>query len=145
MVNNNREFAKLDKNLGANRDTFWTLNDIQNMRNLDDGNIQTKINSLIQYGLNKEQVAKNLKNNAKFRALTKNGMNEFNKIYDTEKEKVDKTNNLVDNIATATEIIGVGVIGIAGIENTIKNSGKKIVKDTVENNAKNKLQMMHMK
>ncbi|WP_180995929.1 hemagglutinin repeat-containing protein, partial [Campylobacter concisus] len=34
---------------------------------------------------------------------------------------------------------GVGKNGIAGIENTIKNSGKKIVKDTVENNAKKQI------
>lgn len=141
IVNNNREFAKLDKNLGANRGEFWTLNDMRNMQNLDDSNhnIQTKINSLIQYGLDKEQVAKNLKNNAEFRALTKDGMNEFNKIYDAEKEKVDKTNTLIDNIATTAEIIGAGVIGVAGIENTIKNSSKKIVKDTVENNVKKQI------
>ena len=141
MINNNREFAKLDKNLGVNRGEFWTLNDMRNMQNLDDSNhnIQTKINSLIQYGLDKEQVAKNLKNNAEFRALTKDGMNEFNKIYDAEKEKVDKTNTLIDNIATTAEIIGAGVIGVAGIENTIKNSSKKIVKDTVENNVKKQI------
>ena len=141
MINNNKEFAKLDKNLGVNRGEFWTLNDMRNMQNLDDSNhnIQTKINSLIQYGLDKEQVAKNLKNNAEFRALTKDGMNEFNKIYDAEKEKVDKTNTLIDNIATTAEIIGAGVIGVAGIENTIKNSSKKIVKDTVENNVKKQI------
>ena len=121
---NNREFSRLDKEKGANRDTFWTLNDIQNMRNLDDGNIQTKINSLIQYGLNKYKIANNLKNTAEFRALTKNGMGEFDKIYDAEKEKVDKTNNLVDTTANTLEItkdvVGGGFIANAGTKGLSK-------------------------
>jgi hypothetical protein len=111
-------------------ESYWTLQDMDRTKDLQSDKASDRIKALIETGNTESEILKQVINDGTLRGLSQE---EFDKIYSTQKQQVNDTNKLADNMILSLQ---ASELALGGRE-IVKNIAEAITKKSMEFSVKN--------
>ena len=135
LASNTNDY-QVDKNKADNEDgkledrTFYTMQDIHRTKDLDSENANDRIKALIETGNSKEKILEEIVKDENLRGMSQE---DFDKIYSKQKNSVDRTIELTDNMMLSLEASSLAIGGRETVKNIAESITKKSMGFSVEN------------